>query len=142
MTPLDAVFTEDTRRSGTATEVRRGEPLLAHPDWRIVQRSEDGAAYQHRHRPLTLIWSVAVEADGLLWQHMSMSHRDRTPTWAELIEAKEWLMGSETYAYQVAPPRAVYVNEHPYVLHLFRCLDGDGRRLPEFSGVVAGKRSL
>jgi hypothetical protein len=118
-------------------------PHFAHPDWRLAERGFDGEAYQHRRSPLTLIWSVAIEADGRRWQHMSMAHRDRTPRWEELIAAKEWLMGGDCYAYQVAPPRAVYVNTNPNVLHLFRCLDAEaGAVLPEFSGVVNGKRTL
>ena len=112
-------------------------PKLAHPDWRLVQRGEDGEAYQHRSRPFTLIWSVAVQEDGQIWQHMSMAHRDRPPTWVELVESKEWLMGTDTYAYQVAPPRRFYVNQNPNVLHLFRCVssrpDDSGKILPEFS---------
>jgi hypothetical protein len=115
-------------------------PRLVHPEWRLVQRGEDGAAYQHRSRPMTMIWSVGREDDGRLWQHMSVSHRDRTPTWEELVAVKEWLMGTDTYAYQVAPPRGVCVNLHPNVLHLFRCLDGPV--LPEFSAVVDGERTL
>lgn len=131
-----------TRGVATPAEVRHAGPLVDHPEWRMIEQSQEGAAYRHRLWPMTLIWSVAREEDGRLWQHMSMAHRDRTPTWAELIGAKEWLMGTTTYAYQVAPPRAVYVNEHPNVLHLFRCLDGDGCRLPEFSFIEDGERHL
>lgn len=139
----DAAVTTETRRPPSAADVQAAEPRLAHPDWSIVQRGQDGAAYQHRRRSLTLIWSVAWESDGRLWQHMSMSHRDRMPRWDELVEAKEWLMGTETYAYQVAPPRSVYVNDHPHVLHLFRCIDASyGQVLPEFSGLVDGRRTL
>jgi hypothetical protein len=115
-------------------------PRLAHPDWQLVERGVDGEAYRHRRRPFTLIWSVAVQEDGEIWQHMSMAHRDRVPTWMELVEAKEWLMGTDTYAYQVAPPRRLYVNQNPNVLHLFRmvtgggaALDNAGKVLPEFS---------
>lgn len=109
-------------------------PRLVHPDWRLVQAGEDGEAYQHRRRPLTLIWSVAEEKDGRWWQHLSVSHHDRPPTWVELVEAKEWVMGTDTYAYQVAPPRRFYVNQNPNVLHMFRLLDGgSGGVLPEFS---------
>lgn len=109
-------------------------PRLAHPDWRLVNRGEDGEAYLHRRRPLTLIWSVAIQEDGRTWQHLSVAHRDRPPTWMELVEAKEWLMGTDTYAYQVAPPRRLYVNQNPNVLHLFRLVDGGGGQvLPEFS---------
>ncbi len=110
-------------------------PRLAHPDWRLVQRGEDGEAYQHRRRPLTLIWSVAVQEDGQVWQHLSVGHMTRVPTWEELVAAKEWVMGTDSYAYQVAPPRRFYVNQNPNVLHLFRCVSGDpnGKVLPEFS---------
>jgi hypothetical protein len=120
-------------------------PTIAHPEWELVARSEDGAAYRHRRRPFTLIYSVAIESDGHVWIHLSMAHRDRTPTWVELMEAKDWLVGTDRYAYQVAPPRSVYVNINPNVLHLFACLDmdtPDGRILPEFSQIHAGHRTI
>lgn len=117
-------------------------PRIAHPDWRLVERREDGAAYVNRRHPMTLICSIARESDGRLWEHISLAHRDRTPRWEELVAVKEWLVGTTTYAYQVVPPRAVYVNLHPNVLHLFRCLEDDGRQLPEFSAVVDDRRTL
>lgn len=116
-------------------------PSLVHPDWKFIRPANDGEAYVHRRRPMTLIWSVAAESDGNFWQHLSVAHKDRPPTWEEMVAAKEWVMGTDSYAYQVCPPRRLYVNIHPNVLHLFRRVgDGrpfhpadDGRVLPEFS---------
>src|SRR5262245_35963390 len=88
-------------------------PKLGHAHWRFVSRGQDGEAFAHNSRPMTLIWSVALESDGRWWQHLSIAHRDRVPRWEELVEAKEWVCGTSTYAFQVLPPRSRYVNLNP-----------------------------
>lgn len=78
--------------------------LAAHeppPGWKLLEVKVDGEAYIHRH--FTLIVSTEVR-DGQWWMHMSLSRKDRLPTWLELMEAKEWAMGRNVYAYAVAPP--------------------------------------
>lgn len=104
--------------------------LIDPPDWRVVDRSEDGAAY--RKGDLAVIVSVATEADGRDWKHVSVSRRDAaTPSWDELRRVKEAFVG-DAYAVSVLPPRRFYVNIHPGVLHLFSPFGWDWP-LPEFS---------
>lgn len=107
--------------------------------WIISGELADGVRYDCRSRKLRVIVSVNREADGRPWVHFSLSHHERIPTWGEFRDAKDLFLG-DVYAYQVLPPKACYVNITPRVLHLFHCLDGP--QLPEFSGIVDGRRTL
>lgn len=82
--------------------------------------------WERRLAGQTVILSQSRHRDGRRWVHLSMSTLTRPPTWKELVAAKEVFLGKETRAIQVCPPRSEYVNHHPFVLHLFSCLDGDG----------------
>ena len=84
-----------------------------------------GDAYIHATTGLRVIISEEFLADKKYWQHMSVSYPDRLPSWEDLVLAKEQFLGEEVEAYQVLPKRSEYVNNHPYTLHLWRCLDGD-----------------
>jgi hypothetical protein len=103
--------------------------------WRLIETRADGNAYRLASGGhMTLIESIAREADGRRWHHVSIARPDRDPTWAEALAAKEALIGDRE-AYLVAPPRSRYVNLHPHALHWFSCLDAapDGAVLPDFT---------
>lgn len=87
-------------------------------------------AWKDQRRNLAVIFSAAVERDGRVWLHLSLSHRGRMPHWSEIVEAKEAFLGAEARALQVFPARSEWVNIHPFCLHLWRCLDDDG--IPDF----------
>lgn len=90
--------------------------------------------YQNRTEHLTVILSAAPQADGHIWLHFSISRTQVTevlPSWDQLVRAKEALLGADTKAIQVLPPRKQWVNIHPGVLHLWVCLDADP--LPDFT---------
>lgn len=115
-------------------------PIVLPPFWQGHTRLEDGARYVAPALGLRVIISLARQADGLRWLHLSASHESRLPRWRELKEIKEIFIGPNRYAYQVFPPEDKYVNLHPRTLHMFHCLDGP--QLPEFSGVIGGCRTL
>ena len=74
---------------------------------------------------MVLLVSGAEEEDGKRWLHLSVSRRDRLPSWPELREVKNLFLGREVMAVQVLPIESKYVNIHPNVLHLWRCVDAD-----------------
>jgi len=81
--------------------------------------------FVNRAQKLGMMFSVEREADGKRWVHVSVSHRDRIPTWDEMRAVKDWAIGRDKLALQVMPPDAEYVNHHPRTLHLWHCLDGN-----------------
>ena len=98
-------------------------------NWRIIQRLTDGAFYRSRNG-LKVMISCCLESDGKNWVHLSVSRRDRLPSWTEFVEVKELFLGKESLAIQVFVPRSEWVNDHQYCLHLYQCLDE--RPVPDF----------
>lgn len=54
------------------------------------------------------------------WEHVSVSLPDRCPTWSEMCEIKKLFFDDNETVVQFHPPKAEYVNFHPYCLHLWR----------------------
>ncbi len=51
--------------------------------------------------------------------HISISRKDRYPTWDEIIQIKERLAGTETEWVMIMPPSSEYVNLHPNCFHVY-----------------------
>jgi len=64
-----------------------------------------------------------IASEGLGWEHVSVSRRDRCPTWEEMCQVKDIFWGPEDTVVQYHPPRSHYVNVHPNCLHLWRPID-------------------
>jgi hypothetical protein len=54
------------------------------------------------------------------WEHVSVSLPNRCPTWAEMDRVKRLFWSDEDTVLQLHPPRSLWVNCHPYCLHLWR----------------------
>jgi hypothetical protein len=101
----------------------RGGPCLTDPgEWygAFVVRGPQGDR-------LTLLVSkgdpddwAACGFDPPAWEHVSVSLKDRCPTWDEMAFVKDLCWGPEECVMQLHPPRSCYVNFHPNCLHLFR----------------------
>jgi hypothetical protein len=61
-----------------------------------------------------------IASDGCGWEHVSVSRRDRCPTWDEMCQVKNMFWEDDDCVVQFHPPRREYVNNHPYCLHLWR----------------------
>lgn len=101
------------------------------PGWVIRESRADGAAWQHPGRHLVVIASIAQETDNQWWLHVSLSHQKRMPNYEEIAYVKQHFVGDAQYGIFVLPPKQYHVNQHPYCLHLWCCLDR--YPLPEFS---------
>ena len=64
-----------------------------------------------------------IASDGFGWEHVSVSRRDRCPTWDEMCLVKALFWDDDDCVIQYHPPRSEYVNNHPYCLHLWRPID-------------------
>lgn len=55
--------------------------------------------------------------------HLSVSHRDRVPTWGELGLARDALLPPDAWMMIAHPPRRYWLNFDPRVLHLWEFRD-------------------
>ena len=65
----------------------------------------------------------AIASDGEGWEHVSVSRKDRTPTWEEMCTVKNLFWEDEDVVIQFHPAKSQYINNHPYCLHLWRRAD-------------------
>ncbi len=61
-----------------------------------------------------------IASDLMGWEHVSVSRRDRCPTWEEMCQIKAIFWDDTDCVVQYHPPRSEYVNNHPNCLHLWR----------------------
>lgn len=80
---------------------------------------------------IRIIFSIEHHANGLNWVHVTTSHRNRLPSWEELVYTKEIFIGN-VWVYQVLPPKEHYMNISENCLHLWHCPDKD--LMKELSG--------
>jgi hypothetical protein len=63
---------------------------------------------------------AVIASDGMGWEHVSVSRKDRPPTWDEMCQIKDIFWDGEDCVVQYHPPKSKYVNNHPFCLHLWR----------------------
>lgn len=75
-----------------------------------------------RHRNLNPDAPVGASAEDwpMLWEHVSVSRPDRTPTWDEMCAVKAAFWSDDECVMQLHPPKADWVNNHQRCLHLWR----------------------
>jgi hypothetical protein len=71
-----------------------------------------------------------LASNGFGWEHVSISLRpivnpeesciERCPNWLEMEEAKKLFFEDSETVMQICPKEEDYINNHPYVLHLWR----------------------
>jgi hypothetical protein len=61
-----------------------------------------------------------IASDGAGWEHVSVSRKDRCPTWEEMCQIKDTFWDDEDVVMQFHVPAKDHVNNHPYCLHLWR----------------------
>jgi hypothetical protein len=70
-------------------------------------------------------------SDGFGWEHVSSSTIKRCPTWEEMCFIKDLFWDDEYCIIQYHPPKSEYINNHPYVLHLWRPINEEIPRPPK-----------
>lgn len=65
------------------------------------------------------------------WEHVSVSLEYRVPTWYEMCWVKELFWGDDECVMQLHVPKADWVNNHPYCLHLWKPIDLEIPRPPK-----------
>jgi hypothetical protein len=61
-----------------------------------------------------------IVAEGNGWDHVSVSRRDRCPTWEEMDRIKRRIFRDDEVVMQLHVNNGSKVNVHPFCLHLWR----------------------
>lgn len=74
----------------------------------------------------------AIASIGMGWEHVSVSHKKRVPSWNEMCHFKSLFWEPEECVVQYHPPESEYVNTHPNALHLWKPTDAVMPRPPKW----------
>lgn len=97
--------------------------MLRYPTENCIERALDGSGvYQFKICGQLL---TVIASKGLGWDHVSVSHKKRCPSWHEMCRIREIFFDEEDIVLQFHPPKSDYVNIHPHCLHLWRNQDAE-----------------
>ena len=100
----------------------------------LNNRDPGGGMYRVRsgkHAGAAIIASAGVYEDEQLWYHVSISRKNRVPSYEDLAFLKEHFVGPSRWAIQLFVPTKEHINIHPNALHLWHCVTAD-RPFPLF----------
>lgn len=66
---------------------------------------------------------IAADGSETRFDHVSVSLKDRTPTWEEMAWVKSLFWDEEELVIEYHPPKSKYINVTSTVLHLWKPLD-------------------
>lgn len=96
---------------------------------RVMQCDEEGVAFLCRQTAGSTVIKVLC-SNGFGWDHVSVSLKDRCPTWEEMEFVREICFLPEETAMQLHVPDSDHISHHPYCLHLWRPQQGEIPRPP------------
>lgn len=71
------------------------------------------------------------------WEHLSVSHKNKIPSWLTMEEMKEMFFKNDEECFQFHPKADDYINNNEYTLHIWRPLE---EKLPIPPSVLVGFR--
>jgi len=88
-------------------------------DRRAASTPADGnnGAFKFSYKGAVL---CVIASDGRGWDHVSVHCEGRTPTWEEMHWVKRLFWRDDETVVQYHPPKHLYVDQHPYTLHLWK----------------------
>lgn len=90
-------------------------------------------------RELFVIASSGDKEAGIEWEHVSVSAKKHTPTWAEMDFIKGLFWHDEETVMQLHVPRSRWINNHPTCLHMWR---PTGEAIPLPPDITVGVKDL
>lgn len=78
-----------------------------------------------------------IASDGGNWEHVSVSMKNRTPSWKQMCFIKDLFWGEDDTVIQYHPAKSEYVNNHEHCLHLWRPLK---EKLPTPPSIFVGTK--
>lgn len=112
--------------------MKRNDEIIHLEELQVREMSEDGGCgllflgTRHLNKAAFVVWSW-----GGGWDHVSISYRNRVPTWDEMCKVKDLFFDPEETCVEYHPARSEYVNCMPYCLHIWRWQDGDMPKPPK-----------
>jgi hypothetical protein len=134
------------RDDAQGIEKMRIDPWL--DDFRVAEgpyrsyRGDDYGAFLFPgpcNQNLKVIASPGDAHEGIAWEHVSVSLRNRCPNWEEMCFVKALFWEDDTAVMQLHPPKSEWINNHLYCLHLWRPLDAE---IPLPPGIAVGYKEL
>lgn len=98
---------------------RIGDVILPIMDEKTGKFGGSASVWIHERDSVTRL-SVAFSSDEGGLEHVSVSLRDRTPTWEEMCVVKDIFWKDEERCIQIHPKKSEYVNIHSHCLHIWR----------------------
>jgi hypothetical protein len=70
------------------------------------------------------LWNVMI-SDGMGWRHLSVANARAKvlPSWTIMCRLKACFFSDDSWVVQYHPAQSEYVNDHPFVLHLWEPLE-------------------
>lgn len=65
---------------------------------------------------------LVIASDGEGWEHVSISHRHKVPSWKTMCLLKDMFFEDDEVVMQLHPKKSQYINNHPNCLHLWKPL--------------------
>lgn len=59
------------------------------------------------------------------WEHLSVSCRNRYPSWDELLAVRYEFFLNDHQVIQIFPPKDLYISLHKFAFHLWHCQTND-----------------
>lgn len=94
--------------------------LIDNPVMKSLMDDDFIGAYELTLEGSKLSFLVLVSIHDGEWEHVSVSTEFRCPRWDEMNQIKDLFFREDEAVMQLHPPKAVYVNSHPFCLHLWR----------------------
>ncbi|MCL1999302.1 MAG: hypothetical protein FWG65_11100 [Turicibacter sp.] len=91
--------------------------ILNNPRFNCIKTGEDGGCGYLVH---TLYTATIIFSTGDDWDHVSVSHKHRPPTWDVMCEVKKIFWADDECVVQYHPKKSEYINNHPNCLHLWK----------------------
>jgi hypothetical protein len=88
-----------------------------HKNMHVLEKGEDGFAFGWQvshHRKILVMVGI-----GGGWDHVSVSHRDKTPTYQEMKKVKRWCFKPTEWVVEYHPPSSDYISINDNVLHMW-----------------------
>lgn len=68
---------------------------------------------------------MVIASNGHGWEHVSVSHKNETPSWDVMQEIKDLFFTPYEAVMQLHPIKHEYVNNHEHCLHLWRPIEAE-----------------